>query len=590
MRNFPVILLSGCWLLLLPGVTFCTTLEEVLNDSDPLTTLPMQQLERALAQASPLAEQATPEQAVKISLLEMRYLAIKGDYQGAMDRFHWLQQQSPSPEYRLRAYDLAVQINEALREHIAAFTYLNKAQKLLPWTDNPKAKYRILSSAAPLILSAGDIEKAMEVAMQALYWAEQGGDQRDLCTAYSVLGAAQLEKRLLEEAWDSYQKSREYAEKTGLVLFQGVATQALGDIEKARGNYPAAIELYQSARPMLQKADYLLGLDDTELGLIESFHASGDSVSTVHLLDSVRSRLESSKDPNILKRLSLLMSQLEEGRGNISSALEWHKKYVTAYEAHIAHDETVAVAYQKVEFDTEAKEQRISLLEEKNKRLRAEEEVARQRGIIIFIGLGGALIISLLLGLLLIRSLRERREFRRLSRLDPLTGLNNHKTTYELAQDAFLNCQVRKLPFTVVIGDIDYFKRVNDNHGHAAGDEVLKALALHMQDQFTGEAIVGRTGGEEFSFFFSGLDEEEVSNLVEAFQQTLQPVTLYDKLIIVTMSFGLAAMEPEHKLMDTMIRNADSALYEAKRNGRNQLVRHRESDAAGWDSVQSASH
>ena len=173
-------------ILVVPGAAIAADLEEILNDSDPLATLPMQQLEQALAQVKPLQNQATPGQQHKIALLKMRYLAIKGDYAGAMDLFYALEINSMEPRYRIRAYNLAIQITSLTGDYLEAFEYLKKAQKLLVLVDAPNQKYKVFSSAAALLAEAGDLEKAMDMAVRALYLAQQSNDKRDLGTAWNT--------------------------------------------------------------------------------------------------------------------------------------------------------------------------------------------------------------------------------------------------------------------------------------------------------------------------------------------------------------------------------------------------------------------
>lgn len=583
-RSFTTVLFISV-LCLLSSISLAVDFDSTLKDADPLATLPMEQLEQVLTQVKPLIDQATPEQKNKITLLEIRYLAIKGDYDGAMDLFHGLKMEKMSPDYRLRAHDLAVQINGITGDHIAAFTYLKNAQKLLAWADSAHQKYSVLVVGAQMFARAGDTEKALNMATKALHWAEQGGDKRDLCNAWNVLGDMQLANNLLDEATSSFETNLAYAKETGLVLFQGTALEALGDIEKEQGNFRQALNNYQAARSRLQEADYVEGVSDSELGMAQSYFALEDIPSALALLDPMLPKLEAANRIIGLKQAYLLMSRIAETRGDAESALDWHKKYAISVEQNEKTNKAASIAYHQVEFDTRDKEQRISLLEEQAHRMAIEDQSAKQQKALYLLGFVSVLLVSLLLGLLLSRSLREKHEFRRLSQLDPLTGLYNHKKTYELGLAAFLNCHKNNRPFTVAIADIDFFKRVNDNHGHASGDEVLKALTTHMKQHFTGDCIVGRTGGEEFSLFLPGKTMEQSSALIEEFQQALRPVTIFGNVISITMSFGLAMAKQEHKLLDMVIRNADSALYKAKHNGRNRLVHHKEFENHVWDTL-----
>lgn len=559
-------------LLILSGVASAADLEVILNNSDPLATLPMEQLEQTLAQVKPLQNQATPGQKHKITLLKMRYLAIKGDYAGAMDLYYALELDSMEPKYQIRAYHLAIQITSITGDYLEAFGYLKKAQQLVVLVDSPDQKYKVLSSAAILLAQAGDLEKAMDMASQALHMAEQGKDKRDLGTAWNTLGDIQVANKLLDEAESSFNKHLTYARETKLVLFQGTALHSLGDIQFARSNYRLAMEQYQAARELLREVDYVEGISEIELGMADIFFIQDDIPSAVALLDPMIPKLEAAKHMPGLKRAYLLMSQISKAGGDTATALSWYEKYAFATEQEEKANKTIALAYQQVEFDSIYQEQRISLLEEKNKRMLIEGKSARQQKALYLLGSIASILISVLLGFWLVRSLREKREFQRLSQLDPLTGLYNHKQTYEMGTAAFVDCRRQQRPFAVAIADIDHFKQVNDSYGHATGDEVIKLLARQMRQHFIGDCIVGRTGGEEFSIFMPGKTIEQAAQLIEEFRQEQHLQNIFDKFISITMSYGLCMARPEHKSLDNVIRDADSALYEAKHSGRNHMV------------------
>ena len=360
------------------------------------------------------------------------------------------------------------------------------------------------------------------------------------------------------------------------MLFQGTALHSLGDIQFARGNYRLAMEQYQAARELLWVVDYVEGISEIELGMAEIFFIQDDTPLAIALLDPMIPQLEAAQNMPGLKRAYLLMSRISKAEGDMETALGWYEKYNLAMEREGKANKAIALAHQQVEFDSIYQEQRISLLEEKNKRMLIEGKSARQQIALYLVSSIGSILISLLLGMWLIRSLREKREFKRLSQLDPLTGLFNHKKTYELGGAAFLDCRQQQRPFAVAIGDIDYFKQVNDSFGHAIGDEVLRLLAGQMRVHFNGDCIVGRTGGEEFSIFMPGKTSEQASGLIEEFQKEHHLQTVFDKEVRITMSFGLCMARPEHTSLDKVIADADSAVYEAKRRGRNRMVRFEE--------------
>jgi diguanylate cyclase (GGDEF)-like protein len=128
--------------------------------------------------------------------------------------------------------------------------------------------------------------------------------------------------------------------------------------------------------------------------------------------------------------------------------------------------------------------------------------------------------------------------------------------------------------FSLALLDIDFFKKVNDTHGHDVGDEVLIVFASRLAEAFGHKFTVARFGGEEFVVAFKGLDIDKTTTLMEAFRQHNEQKSIKTSAgeLIVTFSCGLAAFGDE--LIDDVLIRADEALYEAKQQGRNRIVMH----------------
>ena len=131
-------------------------------------------------------------------------------------------------------------------------------------------------------------------------------------------------------------------------------------------------------------------------------------------------------------------------------------------------------------------------------------------------------------------------------------------------------------PFSVLITDIDHFKRVNDDFGHLTGDDCLRCVAATLQQCAGDSAIVSRFGGEEFVVLMPGADELSARRTAETIRQRVaaQVISLDGgRDLRLTVSIGAAtALGGAVITADTLLRRADDALYEAKRGGRNRVV------------------
>lgn len=159
---------------------------------------------------------------------------------------------------------------------------------------------------------------------------------------------------------------------------------------------------------------------------------------------------------------------------------------------------------------------------------------------------------------------------------DHLTGVLNRPATIMRIQKALSRVVRSDQIFCIALCDIDNFKRVNDTHGHTIGDNVLKQFTLRIQSALRDYDIFGRFGGEEFLIAIE-LPTEEASLTFERLRETIEesPLICQRHLAIsLTMSVGVCIVSPEETppSIDTIIATADSALYKAKENGRNQVI------------------
>ena len=156
---------------------------------------------------------------------------------------------------------------------------------------------------------------------------------------------------------------------------------------------------------------------------------------------------------------------------------------------------------------------------------------------------------------------------------DSLTGMINHEHVFNELQQAISKAQAEQAPLCVVMADIDHFKSVNDNHGHLAGDGVLKEVASRIKNSLRGFDIVGRYGGEEFLLILNRADLPTARMVAERIRSRIvaTPIDLPDTLLDVTISMGVAMVKPDEDV-NSLVERADKALYNAKENGRNQVA------------------
>lgn len=164
---------------------------------------------------------------------------------------------------------------------------------------------------------------------------------------------------------------------------------------------------------------------------------------------------------------------------------------------------------------------------------------------------------------------REQR-IRQLSEMDALTGLANRRSVFTSA-DAMMSTAGGEL--SIILIDLDHFKRINDDFGHATGDQALVAAAHALKSSVRSHDALGRYGGEEFIIFLPTAEMDEVLDIAERCRQAIAAISLHaaGQVIPLTASFGVTTLCQAHELIDHAIQRADEALYQAKHLGRNRV-------------------
>jgi len=164
-----------------------------------------------------------------------------------------------------------------------------------------------------------------------------------------------------------------------------------------------------------------------------------------------------------------------------------------------------------------------------------------------------------------------------LATTDALTGLLNRRTILERGATAYEQSRRQGYPLSVIMADIDHFKRVNDGYGHQAGDRVLAAIAASLTSGIRRYDAIGRYGGEEFVVILPGCSSDEVIHVAERMRRAVECLALTEqgRRISITASFGTASCVGQTQGgMEMLIAAADAALYGAKAAGRNQVRSH----------------
>lgn len=165
-------------------------------------------------------------------------------------------------------------------------------------------------------------------------------------------------------------------------------------------------------------------------------------------------------------------------------------------------------------------------------------------------------------------------ELERVASYDVLTGVLNRRSFMQRARPLIATSASKKVPYSFLLLDVDHFKSINDSYGHAIGDQVLKDLAYKIEQQLGNGDLFGRFGGEEFAVLLHRADERSSDAVAEQMRTSVMGATINSVPLHYTISIGVITVESGTRIsLNTLYKLSDIALYQAKKKGRNCVVR-----------------
>ncbi len=162
----------------------------------------------------------------------------------------------------------------------------------------------------------------------------------------------------------------------------------------------------------------------------------------------------------------------------------------------------------------------------------------------------------------------------KLASTDSMTETLNRRRFFEIANSEFSRCKRYGNQLSIIMLDIDYFKHVNDKYGHAAGDEILKKIAIICKKILRDTDFIGRLGGEEFAICLPETKIKDAYHVAERIRKSIESEKSYidGNEIYVTISAGLTQLNKNDNDFSAVLKRADQLLYGAKKTGRNKII------------------
>jgi len=543
--------------------------ELLLKQADQIKTSNHAEFVALLRQLDDGAARLSPEQRLYLEYLKAFQTAYRGDYKTSITLLDQVIAESGDATLRLRAGFTAVNILGIATHYEEAFARLNPLVDQLPNVTDKEARRAALSVVSQFYSEAGQYDLALAYADKLV--AENPTGSGACKGRYFKLEALFKSGRLRSE--NEFADGVEACSKAVEPIFGNLIRNYAADFDMQQGKPAAAIKLLQEGYAGVKKTSYPPLISLFNASLARAFWKLGDATSAKRFaISAIDSAIKNEYTEPLVTAYDLLY-QIAKKQGDTSSALGWHEKYMEADKGYLNTISAKALAYQTVKQQVLAKKLQIDTLAKQNKILQLQQALGKKA-----VEAGRLWIILLLLllafiGFVAYRIKRSQLRFMKLARRDGLTGIFNRQHFVGEADRQLQYCRKSERDACLVLLDLDHFKTVNDTHGHAVGDRVLKRAVAACQAYLRSTDVFGRLGGEEFGMLLPECTLDQVLLRVDQMRVAIATVSAGEDApgIPISASFGVATVGNSGYELRQLMMDADDALYRAKREGRNRV-------------------
>ena len=546
----------------------------LLAQAEQVASTHPDQLPSLLEQLHERSGQLTPAQRWRLRELDAWQLSFEGDLGKADSIFRDIIDHSGDPS--VSALAMAWLIEDKFNNHryVEAYTLANTLMADLPRIADPMVRRIVLGRVIDVLNSStvGQYDLALSYArqMQASFPSPAGQCSASVHETQTLLFEGKLPSNspMFQHPIDLCVA----ADQPLLVdLIRGEQASHMVDEGHAR----RAIAYVHRMAPEIQKTHYPEYIAGLSLILAQAYQSLGDNVRAQRLALASLATPGTSNAKWLAQNAYEVLYKAEKKAGHDAAALAYYEKYVSLEKAALDDAKARELAYQMVRQQVLSKKLKLDALTKQNRILQLRQALANQaqKTSRLYIALLLVVIAFITLAMLWLR--RSQLRFRRMARHDGLTGAFNREHFFEQAERTLRRLHKGKVGVCLAVLDMDFFKQINDAHGHAVGEEVLRCTAAIVRQELRASDVFGRLGGEEFGILMPACSREQGVEIAGRIRRALAatPMMLESQLMITaTASFGLACCADSDCTLRQLLIRADAALYRAKDGGRNQVA------------------
>jgi diguanylate cyclase (GGDEF)-like protein len=543
---------------------------QLLKRADSIKTSDHPEFLQLMKQLGDGAIKLSPQQQLYLRYLKAWEVGYEGDYETATPLLNAVIAESADATLRFRAGTTLVNNLVIGSRYEDAFARISQLLDQLPQITDKDARIQVLGTAGFLYNEAGQYDLGQHYANQMLRENPDGdGDCKGrFLQAQSLYQSGKfttLDKQP-SEAIAACNKASEF-------IFANTVRFYVASFDIQHGRSSAAIKLLQNHYSDVRRIGYPELISDFDSSLAQAYWNEGDialakQYAQAAVDDGVKHEFTKS-----LTTACELLYLIAKKQGDLDAALVYHEKYMAADKGYLNDISAKALAFQTVRQQVVAKKLQIDALNKQNQILQLQQSLDKKASEASRLYILLLLVVLGFIAFWAYRIKRSQLRFMKLARRDGLTGIFNRQHFVSSAEQQLQYCKKSGRQACLVLIDLDHFKVVNDTHGHAVGDRVLKRAVEACEQHLRSTDIFGRLGGEEFGIVLPECTLEQALNRAEQIRMAIATAVTDDDTpgIPISASFGVATIARSGYELRQLLIHADDGLYLAKREGRNRV-------------------
>ncbi len=506
----------------------------------------------------------------------LRYLdaweaSYRGDYQDAHTQLQDVVAHSGSLPLAAKASALLMNNESINNRYEAAFTIANQLIVELPNIQDKPARFTVLMNLSQTLNAAGQTDLAIRYARMMSDTLPPG---ETLCYPYVMETGARYNAKTLSASSEQIERAIDACTAAGQPVVADTQSLLKGMLLIDEKRPEQALVLLDTIAASIKRNKYHAHILYWQVERAQAYEQLGRDDEALKAAAMAIRLGKHGEVGEALRNAYAVLYRIEKKGGQMAAALDSYEHYTSQDKKYLDEVGARALAYQKIQ-------QRVLTRKLESEALNKQNSILKlQRALDAKAVEASRLYITLLLIALasiafwMLRIKRSQLRFKKLASHDGLTGILNHQHFMNEAGRILAQSEKNLADISLISIDLDHFKQVNDTHGHAMGDEVLRHAVEVCKRQLRASDVFGRLGGEEFGILLSGCSREKAKTIADCIRKAIgeAAVELTDVTIRISASVGLACTSSSGYTLQNLCKDADAALYRAKRAGRNRVV------------------